>query len=541
MCDDPRAVFAGLNIMTRRCLVGSAALAVGGLVLGALAAESAEDIPRLRQTFAGVSQAADHIMLVDTSGSMDSYWSAVMGAIADYTDALPDGDHVSVVCFDTEATNSRVLPRTLDERSRRELRAELLALPRPRGRRTDLGRGLTKLVDEVARPDANTLQFVFLVSDFVHEPADGSAFTSTSADAPPWRDLAARARLALEPRLVQNFALMLPLDGRVGRDLPLVRSVLGETEGVPIVNQDTLREWFLRRKAEIVRAKLRALVRRDVARGVQLEFRPSERGAELVVTSAMEHLPVVFTPREITAEGVRVRKWAERALDVAPGKSAALALELYRPAPDGWLGQALTTRRTRVERLPLSAEGSLRLEPADEIGAALQIEPERDARAQGTLDAPVTQEGTPPWLQAAALLAVVLLGWAIWRTWLRPAVPVAQYARVVSFHGPGRHGAVDVPIGPRVVTIGNEGAVDAPVPMTDPRFAVRLLSRRPAFPLLRPRRGLYVVRVSGDVYYEGDDMQLPVPDEEGRAMPVDPARPLYVRATPKPLEISFGN
>jgi hypothetical protein len=92
-----------------------------------------------------------------------------------------------------------------------------------------------------------------------------------------------------------------------------------------------------------------------------------------------------------------------------------------------------------------------------------------------------------------------------------------------------------------VVAIGNDGAVDVSVSMTEPRFAVRLLSRRPAFPLLRPRRGLYVVRISGDVYYEGDDMQLPVPDEEGGAMPVDPARPLFVRASPRPLEISFGN
>lgn len=508
---------------------------------GTSVSQPGRDAPRLRAAFAGVSQAADHIMVIDTSGSMGSYWSAVMGAIADYTDALPDGDHVSIVCFDTEATNSRVLPRTLDERSRRELRAELLALPRPRGQRTDLGRGLTKLVDEVARPDAHTLQFVFLVSDFVHEPADGSAFTSTSADAPPWRDLADRAQLAVEPRLVQNFALLLPLDGRVGRDLPLVRSVLGETEGVPIVNQDTLREWFARRKAEIVRAKLRVLVRRDVARGVQLEFRPSEGGAALAVTSAMQHLPVVFTASAIAAEGVRIRERASRALEVAPGQSAALVLELYRPAPDGWLSKALTTRRTRVERVSLSAEGSLRLEPADELGAALQIEPEREARAQATLEAPVTQEGTPPWLQGAALLVVALLSWGVWRAWLRPAAPVAQYVRVVSLHGPGRHGGVDIPIGPRVVTIGNVGAVDASVPMAEPRFSVRLLSRRPTFPLLRPRRGLYVVRLSGDVYYEGDDMPLPVPDEEGQAMPVDPARPLLVRATPRPLEISFGN
>ena len=487
-------------------------------------------------------------MAVDTSGSMKPYWPAVRDSILGFIDSLPVGDHVSVILFDTRATNSRILPRTIDPHSAADLRREFELLPPPSGARTDLGYALRAVVNEIARPEAHRLQFVFLFSDFVHEPASDSEFGSRDADTPAWNDLAKRAREVLGQRLVQSFALMLPMSAEAGRDLGLVRAVLGQVEVVP-VNASTLREWFTRRRDEMQRDKLRALLNHELKLGWSVDARRVGNSDDLVFLSHTSKLPLTVQLTSCSSPGTEVSINKMSPILVPPGGQVTVPLGIRYPARGSALTRLLTTRMTSASPVTLSVRGNVELKPADEL-AILGVTSTYpvDATLRRTLA--VGHPGTPLAAQLGLLAVIVGLLWLTWQTWLRPRASVSRAFRTVVIQADGSHETLDVPRSSGVsVVVGNISGATVRSQAPAPAFSVVVVSRKPNFPFIRPKRGFYTYCQDGDISYRSKrwdatarswtESDLPLPAELRKSIAVGYQTTLFVRGGGRTLTIEL--
>lgn len=508
--------------------------------IGICAAQTAGDVPQLKQIFGPAAEKADYVMVIDTSGSMGAFWDAVVSGVVEFVDALPEGDHVSTILFDREASNSRILPRTVTPRTKEALRQELERLPVPSGRRTDLGRALDAVVGELGRPEGSLLQFVFLFSDFVHQPPDDSEFRTRDPQAASWQQLARRMRLVTQDRLVQSFGLMLPLSEEAGRDLPLVRHVLDRIESVS-VDRDTLREWFVRRRAEIERDKLRALVDQELARGFSVDLASTSTGNVLTITSRLSRLRARVSVGNARAAGLVTALSQPTGFDLGPGESRAIDLTLSTEAPENWLTWLLTTRSTESRSVQLSIDGSIEVQPAGEL-RVIQRDPVLPLPRPLNASATVVRPGAPLWFQGAAGAAVFLFVLVIWSVWIAPAPPVHTAFRKVQLRGAGHYEELQIPSdGKRKVVLGNVPAASVTSRLGPPEFAIVVVSAKPAFPRLRPRKGLYAFREAGTVKYlvrqydrqarRMAEREMPLPDDESRAIPIGSrTKMLVVRA-----------
>jgi Mg-chelatase subunit ChlD len=227
----------------------------------------------------GRTEAADFVIVLDRSGSMKRLWEPVRRGLISFVSSVPDGDYVSVVGFGTGVENL-VVPRPLNAGTRETLIQELTRLPDPSQRNTDLGAGISGALNELNRPNGNRLKFVFFFTDFEHDPAAGSEFASRSPSDPAWIRLAERKGNEQGQNNIQAFALLLPVSGSAGRDLGLGKVVFPQMQSL-VVSETTLAAWFERRKAEIARDKLKALVGAEVSR-LPVEVRSVRQEGNLV-------------------------------------------------------------------------------------------------------------------------------------------------------------------------------------------------------------------------------------------------------------------
>lgn len=482
-----------------RNLLTGVAIAIATPFLSA-AADPTHDLPTLKRLFTLSEQHADYVLILDSSGSMKPLWPAVLRGAETFLEAIPDGEHVSIVFFDSRATKSRVLPRTLKGPNRGDLVRELRALPSPTGAHTDLGYALEESISELSRPGANKLQFVFFLSDFAHDPAPDSGYRSRDTNAAPWQELARRQRLSAGDRLLQTFALLLPLGGELGRDLPLVESVLGSLERISVGSPATLEEWFRQRRAEIERDKLRILVRADQARGWTARIDSSGLEPRLVVASGSRILPLIVHVRDLDTGGF-AHALPAGAIEVPPAGSIELRLDLKSPAPAGMLERLLTTERRVTRPASLKARVTAKAEPSAEIGLLhLDAESSEELRFEGPLAC--LQKGTPGWLQVLVSALLLLGAWFAWSTWLRPPLPLGRGLRSITISSVAGTRKYELPKDARRrFAVGSLAGVDLQIESAAPQFAIVVESLRPAFPRLGPKRGVYVYRKHGPVKY----------------------------------------
>jgi len=221
-----------------------------------------KDFPELTRRIV-TGQPADFVIVIDRSKSMTPFWDAVKKGISSFIEAIPDNDYISLITFGTDSGYLTV-PSPVNQSTRRYLLGEVRKkLEQPTDIATDLGKAFEKTLDELSRPGGNKLKFVFFLTDFKHEPPKGSQYYGTrDSNDDVWQRLAQRRKREHQESVLQVFALLLPLGAEVGRDITLGKAIFSEIEQVD-VNQYTLLQWFERRKAEIARDKLRALVRND--------------------------------------------------------------------------------------------------------------------------------------------------------------------------------------------------------------------------------------------------------------------------------------
>lgn len=213
----------------------------------------AKDFPSLWQQYGdrAKQQKADYVVAVDVSGSMKRFKDVVVPSVSDFLEALPDGDYVSLISFGTDAQIVGV-PTALNASTRGTLSQALGSMQFDQ-QNTDLEAACTLMLDELNRPGGSDLKFVFVFTDFDHDPK------KERRGAENWPAL--RERFAREQggRGVDLYAMKLELSSASGRDLPRVKEIFPSLQVIP-VNPATLGGWFERRKAEILRDRLRHIV-----------------------------------------------------------------------------------------------------------------------------------------------------------------------------------------------------------------------------------------------------------------------------------------
>ena len=300
-----------------RLLTAIIALAVAAIVVAQPTSDDAilqTDFPVLYKR-AGAQQSADYVIVIDKSLSMRRFWNSVKQALSAFVSAVPDGDYLSIVVFGADG-GLLTTPTPMNSDTRETVRQAIERLQEPKDLNTDLGRSFEKCLDELNRPGGNALKFVFFLTDFNHDPPGGSPYArSSNPQDDAWQRLAERRRNEGQGKIDEVFALLLPLEAEVGRNLSLGKAVFPHLQEVR-VNQETLGTWFERRRAEIARDKLKARVRDDMRR------------PPLVIEKLEVKMPFLGSGGQLVAW---VRPEGNRLIDVTRLHSVKSALDFSEP------------------------------------------------------------------------------------------------------------------------------------------------------------------------------------------------------------------
>lgn len=202
-------------------------------------------------------QRADFVIAVDVSGSMLNHQNIVVPALETYFRSLPEGDYLSMIKFGTQA-RIHGIPGELN----RETMNTLLSYPREMYVRdnslfhyTDLSRMAERIADELNRPGGSNLKYVFMFTDFEHDPHPSARGHEQ------WEII--RQRVEAENKGNKLMVYALKLRGtNTGRDLHYIRDIFPGLEEIDISNQQLLNAWFERKRAEIGRERLRVIIER---------------------------------------------------------------------------------------------------------------------------------------------------------------------------------------------------------------------------------------------------------------------------------------
>jgi Mg-chelatase subunit ChlD len=498
-----------------RALLAAAALFAAGAA-GAQA-DLKRDFPQLIARAGEVRQPADFVIAVDRSGSMAEYWPTVQSGVAAFLEAVPEGDYISVVAFGASAGQLR-MPRQMTQQTRGELIDEIKKIERPTDNATDIGAGLEKTLDELNRPNGNRLKFVFLFTDFAHDPPPATRYPTRSPRDAPWQALAARRRNEQSQSVMQVFALLLPVGGAAGRDLPVGRAVFPDMQEL-VVNRDALQGWFDRRKAEIERDRLRALVEHDLRRGPFALREVAQKGDRLVATLEPVADRIVTTAslsdvrvEEFNAGALQQRLEAlpadELRVEVTPGATLELPLARVRD-------QNGILRWGEGGEVSFRLAAAQSLEPADELR---RLNPRTGSASPDRIDFRLPVEGravalrggyVPVWVPFA-LLGLGVLGVAFFFYRRRPHYLSGEI-------GVTSGGTFPLKGRTRVFEVGRtEQRLGCPVEGADWKLIFR------AFSPPEKARGAYVTVENGTAVMQKGRDRVPLHSRKWERLPADP-------------------
>lgn len=223
------------------------------------------DYPKLMKKFGDElnGQKADYIFAIDVSGTMNKYKEIVVPALGEFFRSLQEGDYVSIIKFGGEATNEVGSAGKISAETITNLinyAGHVYDTPTTAYEKekyfkwTDLDNMLRYLADDMQQIDRSRLKFVFIITDFLHDPSPSRKGHED------WDGIARRFATEQSGNDVYVFALQLPGSGR---DLEKVRRVFPKRfnfNHVPITNGSALSAWFTQRKNAILLDKLYALI-----------------------------------------------------------------------------------------------------------------------------------------------------------------------------------------------------------------------------------------------------------------------------------------
>ena len=223
------------------------------------------DYPQLMKKFGKEleGQRADYIFAIDVSGTMGKYKDTVVPALGEFFKSLQEGDYVSIIKFGGEATNevgsagkigAETITNLINYASYVYDKPSTAYEKEKYFRWTDLDNMLHYLADDMKQIDRSRLKFVFIITDFLHDPSPARKGRED------WAGVA--RRFATEQAGNDVFVFALPLPGS-GRDLEKVRNVFPKRfnfNHVPITSGSALSAWFTQRKNAILLDKFYALI-----------------------------------------------------------------------------------------------------------------------------------------------------------------------------------------------------------------------------------------------------------------------------------------
>jgi len=223
------------------------------------------DYPQLMEKFGKEleSQRADYIFAIDVSGTMSKFEGTVVPALGEFFKSLQEGDYVSIIKFGGEATNEVGSAGKIGAETVKNLidySKRIYAKPTTQTEKqkyfdyTDLDNMLHYLATDMKQIDRSSLKFVFIITDFVHDPSPARKGKED------WDGVTRRLATEQSGNDVFVFALQLP---GTGRDLERVRGVFPKSfnfSHVPITNGSALSAWFSQRKNAILLDKFYALI-----------------------------------------------------------------------------------------------------------------------------------------------------------------------------------------------------------------------------------------------------------------------------------------
>lgn len=292
-------------------------------------------IAELEQAFNVADLHSEFVVVIDVSGSMSSGvnppFPSVQWAYATLVNAIPDGDRLTLITFDSLAGPVFDGPLTASNRS--EAMGKLPSVAT--GEHTDIGAALRSAIDRLDRPDAASLQTVIFITDGVHEAPVGSPYFDVGNS--EWLNLQVRAQDLEARRSIEVRALGIGGAGRQGAEL--VAQVFSSPE-VADLAPEQLPDYLTNEVAKSRRQLLRAAVQSEVDRGkVKAQVSvgadlTSSLTATVTLTSALAHLGVDVDLRDIAAtlpDGTAVRSEVQggsRVVHLAPGGSASIEVLL---------------------------------------------------------------------------------------------------------------------------------------------------------------------------------------------------------------------
>ncbi len=224
-------------------------------------AQLKKDFPSLMDKFSDKLQAqkANYIFAIDVSGTMNQYEHIVVPAMSQFIESLSEGDNINVIRFGTTAQVSMGGLSDIDKSSKADLRTYIRTLYQRDPELfayTDL-KILLERIDKEMRFQKNNLTFLFVLTDFINDPAKGNSPLTDRVCATIKESLDARA----VDHLVYMYALQLPVKG--SNHLSAFREAIPESfhfEPFSITSPTALKSWFDRKKEEILLDKFRAIV-----------------------------------------------------------------------------------------------------------------------------------------------------------------------------------------------------------------------------------------------------------------------------------------
>lgn len=134
----------------------------------------------LLQAYADQSMSAEHLILVDVGGTGPDELASLKSALASLARGLPAGERLEAIAFSDQVQD--ILPRTeIADENREAVALALEQAPVQAGLSSDLGLALATARERLRVPGSPDLNLLVVVSDFCHEPAEGSPYAFAGA------------------------------------------------------------------------------------------------------------------------------------------------------------------------------------------------------------------------------------------------------------------------------------------------------------------------------------------------------------------------